>query len=188
MSKRSPQTNSGEPEAMLPIPDGGLGSGMPDWLRRPPAWRNAGTTPASPRKIPPPDTSPIDPRTILTIDDLPTWLQGIATATSGRRVGDVMEPSTNRDGDAPTVRVEPAPPSPVVEPKSTVVAPSPSGTVPPTLPESQTGDVALTRVRLSARPSPISAQRWAAISPTLALSAALLVALVVILLLALGNL
>ena len=171
---------------MLPIPDGGLGSGMPEWLRRPPAWRNAGTTPSPPRKIPPPDTSPIDPRTILTIGDLPTWLQGIATATSVRRDGDVVNPPIDREDDAPAA--EPAPPPPVVDQKRTVAARSPLEAVSPPLPERRAEDVAVTRVRLASKPSPASPQRWLHASPTLALSAALLVALVVILLLTASNL
>lgn len=59
------------------IPDGGLGSTMPAWLRQPPAWKRSAPPPVT-RTIPPPDTSVIDPRTILDIDDLPTWLQAIA--------------------------------------------------------------------------------------------------------------
>ncbi|CAA9547005.1 MAG: hypothetical protein AVDCRST_MAG87-555, partial [uncultured Thermomicrobiales bacterium] len=110
---------------MLPIPDGGLGSGMPDWLRRPPAWRSTGTTPAPSKVIPPPDNSPIDPRTMLTVDDLPAWLQGIAAATSGSKDVDRENPTVDRDGDAPTVDAEPASASSDVGPESTFVEPSP---------------------------------------------------------------
>lgn len=60
------------------IPDGGLGSSMPEWLQRPPAWRGITVREPRQRDLPPPDTSVIDPRTILEIDDLPVWLQRIA--------------------------------------------------------------------------------------------------------------
>ena len=72
-------------EEMRPLPDGGLTEGLPDWLRRPPAWRNlsrkergegAGEAEQS---LPEPDTSLIDPRTLVDVADLPAWLQQIAT-------------------------------------------------------------------------------------------------------------
>lgn len=73
-------------EEMRPLPDGGLGANMPAWLRKPPAWRNlprpeGDRDPAS-KELPEPDTSVIDPRTLVDVDDLPTWLQEIA-ARSG---------------------------------------------------------------------------------------------------------
>lgn len=68
--------SAGEPRA---IPDGGLGEAMPEWLRRPPAWRQL--EPRAPRKpLPPPDTSVIDPATLVSVDDLPAWLRAIARA------------------------------------------------------------------------------------------------------------
>ena len=68
------------------MPDGGLTEGLPDWLRRPPAWRNlprreAGTDPEitdGEPALPDPDTSVIDPRTLVDVADLPEWLQQIA--------------------------------------------------------------------------------------------------------------
>ncbi|MGC4105440.1 MAG: hypothetical protein QM753_03670 [Thermomicrobiales bacterium] len=107
------------PDAGPIIPDGGLTDAMPDWLRRPPAWRgipvpdlpmppdatgesapdavaddalaNAPTPDApdatpvpdaegemrTPKTLPPPDTSPIDPTSLVELDDLPAWLIGI---------------------------------------------------------------------------------------------------------------
>jgi hypothetical protein len=59
------------------IPDGGLGSAMPAWLQEPPTWKRVPTA-TSARTIPAPDTTVIDPRTLLDIDDLPGWLQDIA--------------------------------------------------------------------------------------------------------------
>jgi hypothetical protein len=84
VSERDKTTNTTTDDAtadeeMRPLPDGGLTEGLPDWLRRPPAWRNL------PRKeggeeqaLPEPDTSVIDPRTLVDVADLPTWLQQIA--------------------------------------------------------------------------------------------------------------
>lgn len=218
MSKRSPRSDQGEPDALPPIPDGGLGSGMPEWLRRPPAWRSAGTSaapPAAPAKaLPHPDTSPIDPRSILTVEDLPAWLQGIAHAASIGGEADLEDPAVEQDSGASTLLPEPAPVLPGSA-RETSVAPSPErpaptavrepapflhqagpGTVIASLPERRTPTtVSVTRTkeaappwfRVSSRPSPLN-QKWNADTPTLALSAALLVALVVIVLLATGVL
>lgn len=218
MSKRSPRADQGEPDALPPIPDGGLGSGMPEWLRRPPAWRVAGTSaiPAAPppRDIPPPDTSPIDPRTILTVDDLPAWLQGIAHAASVGGRADQEDPTVEQDSGAPATVPEPAPvlpgggretaaaPSPerpaptaVREPApvlhqagpGTVIAPLPERAAPTTVSVTRTKQATPPWFRVSSRPSPLN-RKWNADTPTLALSAALLVALVVIVLLATGVL
>lgn len=71
-----------EDEQLPPIPDGGLAESMPDWLRRPPAWRTLQDSevmqpePARAGKLPDADSSVIDPRTLLTDDDLPEWLRG----------------------------------------------------------------------------------------------------------------
>lgn len=80
-------TEAAERDAMRPIPDGGLQQAMPEWLRRPPAWRDlpkraesaAGTPPEPARKtLPEPDTSEIDPRSLVDVSDLPLWLQDLA--------------------------------------------------------------------------------------------------------------
>jgi hypothetical protein len=72
-------------EEMRPLPDGGLQSEMPDWLRRPPAWRNLERDASGEeRQLPEPDTSVIDPRTLVDIGDLPQWLQEVA-ARHGER-------------------------------------------------------------------------------------------------------
>lgn len=62
------------------IPDGGLGAGMPEWLRQTPSWkRTSEATGATPvRALPAPDTSVIDPRRLIGIDDLPGWLQALS--------------------------------------------------------------------------------------------------------------
>lgn len=68
-----------QPEEMRPIPDGGLQDAMPSWLKRPPAWRSMPTAEQRhERSLPEPDTSTIDPRTLVDVTDLPQWLQSIA--------------------------------------------------------------------------------------------------------------
>lgn len=75
---------------MPPIPDGGLSESMPDWLRRPPAWRTlkdadvVQTEPVASDRLPEPDTSIIDPRSILTEDDLPLWLRNMGRGMRSR--------------------------------------------------------------------------------------------------------
>src|SRR5680860_155139 len=77
-----PQDEQREGE-MPSIPDGGLSGSMPDWLRRPPAWRTlpdrevAQTTPGTVSTLPDADTSDIDPRTFIQDDDLPEWLRSL---------------------------------------------------------------------------------------------------------------
>ncbi|MGI8405650.1 MAG: hypothetical protein ACR2OE_12965 [Thermomicrobiales bacterium] len=85
---------------LRPLPDGGLGENMPDWLRRPPAWRDLPVTlvaesrviaPLVPaekdatvakRELPPQDTSIIDPKTLIEFDDLPAWLRELGASRS----------------------------------------------------------------------------------------------------------
>lgn len=88
-----PDTGSSPGSGQPPIPDGGLGTSMPDWLQRPPAWRGMGDRSLEKRDLPPPDTSVIDPRTMLDIGDLPQWLQRIAARAedSGTTVTGVSE-------------------------------------------------------------------------------------------------
>lgn len=68
-----------QPEELRPIPDGGLKDTMPGWLKRPPAWRNMPSAEQRhERTLPEPDTSEIDPKTLVDVNDLPQWLQTIA--------------------------------------------------------------------------------------------------------------
>lgn len=119
------------------IPDGGLSEAMPDWLRRPPAWRgmpvpdlpaapdaadaapvSAGTPPAAPdgaptppKVMPPPDTSPIDPSSLIELDDLPEWLVGLGKRDLPPRPQPGPLPdAVERAADGPTV---PAPSIPL---------------------------------------------------------------------------
>lgn len=76
-----------QPEQMRSIPDGGLKDAMPSWLKRPPAWRDLPTAEQRrERALPEPDTSEIDPRTLVDVSDLPQWLQAIAAR------GDIAAP------------------------------------------------------------------------------------------------
>lgn len=59
------------------IPDGGLGSAMPEWMREPPSWKRA-AAPAVVRPLPEADDSEIDPRRLIELDDLPQWLRDVA--------------------------------------------------------------------------------------------------------------
>ena len=88
MADRDDQSN------LPPIPDGGLAESMPDWLRRPPAWRTLPDRdvtlpePTETAALPEPDDSVIDPRTSLGDDDLPAWLRNLG-------------PGRRRDADYP---------------------------------------------------------------------------------------
>lgn len=87
-----------QPEEMRPIPDGGLKDAMPSWLKRPPAWRSMPTAEQRhERRLPEPDTSEIDPKTLIDVSDLPQWLQAIAAREDlpapepGESVGHAVE-------------------------------------------------------------------------------------------------
>jgi hypothetical protein len=88
-------------EHLPPIPDGGLSGSMPDWLQRPPAWRAVDDDePAQlnhdhPDALLRTDTSMIDPRTLLTEDDLPPWLRGFP-----RSAGPAQEGAKRQERDA----------------------------------------------------------------------------------------
>lgn len=80
-----------QPEELRPIPDGGLKDNMPGWLKRPPAWRNMPSAEQRhERTLPDPDTSEIDPKTLVDVNDLPQWLQTIAAR------GDVPLPTPDQ--------------------------------------------------------------------------------------------
>jgi hypothetical protein len=73
----------GNDEQLPPIPDGGLADSMPDWLRRPPAWQMVSGGDSAKRNydhshvLSQGETSVIDPRTLLTEEDLPLWLRSL---------------------------------------------------------------------------------------------------------------
>jgi hypothetical protein len=68
------RTPEDKDDDLRPIPDGGLATSLPDWLKEPPSWTKEQTSVA----VLPPDTSPIDPRTLVRDEDLPEWLRAIA--------------------------------------------------------------------------------------------------------------
>jgi hypothetical protein len=88
-----------------PLPDGGLHSSMPTWLREPPERSVAESLPltrvvASPRIENPAPLGPrADPRTFLTDDDFPRWLRDLAA----RR--DEAAPRSAEPADTPPAAV-----------------------------------------------------------------------------------
>lgn len=114
-------------EAMRPIPDGGLQQSMPEWLRRPPAWRNLpkreeAVSPVSTgissglsaRELPAPDTSEIDPRSLVDIADLPQWLQEVAARADARPAALVMiEPDLPQEEPKESLMTDPENRNPV---------------------------------------------------------------------------
>lgn len=112
------------PDADRPsIPDGGLGVTMPDWLQRPPAWRGMAVREPERRDLQPPDTSVIDPRTMLDLGDLPVWLQRIAARSVESETAEMYDLQV---GTAPST--EPAS-EPDPEPPDTA-SPDAAGTAP----------------------------------------------------------
>lgn len=93
-SRPERDTGSSSADTPPPIPDGGLAASMPEWLQRPPAWRGMTVREPERRDLPPPDTSVIDPRTMLQIDDLPEWLQRIAARATGGEPEETAETDT----------------------------------------------------------------------------------------------
>jgi len=78
------------------IPDGGLGAAMPEWLQQTPSWKRS-PEPTPVRSIPAPDTSVIDPRHLIDVDDLPQWLQAVSSREPGKRTSTValIDPETS---------------------------------------------------------------------------------------------
>lgn len=178
-----------EDEQLPPIPDGGLAQSMPDWLRRPPAWRTLHDTeieqpkPATTGELPEADTSVIDPRTFLTDDDLPAWL---------RRFGALSRPVSSKaeareDDDAVASNDEPDGER-AVAPVATVPGPVASSRFVPRSPVVTQTDrrEASRRPTTSAAPSRTTrasgyrAAWWQGPQLAILLAVALLVALVII--------
>jgi hypothetical protein len=57
-------------DELPPIPDGGLRTSMPAWLKTAPAW--------AAHTIPAPDHSPIDPATLVREEDVPKWMRDLS--------------------------------------------------------------------------------------------------------------
>ncbi len=62
---------------------------MPDWLQATPGWKRSPVA-APTREIPAPDTSSIDPRKLVDVDDLPQWLQAVSTREPRKPVPTVV--------------------------------------------------------------------------------------------------
>lgn len=169
-----------------PIPDGGLATSMPDWLRRPPAWR---TLPerevlppenAAPTNLPEADTSMIDPREFIHDDDLPAWLRSL------RRPDPIAEPVSGGHAGAqlasPTVAVkgDDQPAVVTVDDQPTTFRPRRRATV--TTSSSTTTSSSPAVRAFETRPSP-ARSRLEQRATTLALGVALVIALLVILIL-----
>lgn len=129
---------------MRPIPDGGLQDAMPSWLKRPPAWRNMPTAEERfERTLPEPDTSEIDPKSLVDITDLPQWLQMIAAREAVPAPEPAIEHAveqilqTQPEPDAVEIEVDnPDPePVPIPEAEESVPVTEPVLTPPEMLPE-----------------------------------------------------
>ncbi len=176
---------------MPPIPDGGLSESMPDWLRRPPAWRTledadvVQTRPAVADRLPEPDTSVIDPRTFLIDDDLPLWLRNMGRGLRTRRelpgdddaveVEARLDEATGENGEATSVPTHTTAPRSASQPASRFVPRAPTVIAPPraAAPMERVGQVTQGYLR---EPSPW----WQGAPMVLLLSALLLAAVVVI--------
>ena len=207
-----PAAQDDDPE-MRPLPDGGLGENMPDWLRRPPAWRvlpatqmpsfepdPATTTP--PRELPPEDTSVIEPTSLIEFDDLPRWLRELGTQrlTHEDEVTETVDVSvTDAEGEESPVPVAPDSAARAAPAPSSAVDAAPQGDALPTseepLPAPEPAPEpshAETSTPAGSKPMPAAPAReiqfWQRGEVVLLLVAALLVAVVVAILLATGVL
>ena len=114
---------SDKSDQMRPIPDGGLKDAMPSWLKRPPAWRDLPSVEERhERTLPDPDTSLIDPHSLVDVNVLPQWLQSIA-ARGEPQVADIETP------DEISVEVMDTP-KPDLATAETTMAESPDSQVP----------------------------------------------------------
>ena len=188
MSDREDQSN------LPPIPDGGLTDAMPEWLRRPPAWRTLPDRevmvpePENASDLPEPDESIIDPRTFLTDDDLPAWLRRLGPGRALRsQDGDHAEPGDEHTRLTPSDATEPD----SLLPAERRTAASPSRfrpTSPPVAPALSRVDNADQGVALRQRPippEPAQSPAWQGAWVVAVLAALLVVALSVIVVLVL---
>ena len=170
-----------------PIPDGGLAESMPDWLRRPPAWRTlperevAIPEPEAAAELPAPDASVIDPRTFLSDDDLPAWLRALGP---GRRAGSAAgtaEASPPSESRAHTAVADPRGRDAAAD---TVRLPGPARFVPtsPAAPVPGPGSSGTPRAdgRLAPRPVPPARTSGQPAGAVVVLAGLLLIAIVVI--------
>lgn len=116
-----------------PIPTDGLGESLPDWLQRPPAWRGMTVREPARRDLPPPDTSVIDPRTMLELGDLPVWLQRIAARSMASEATDAhdVQPGPANPAEPTEEKVSSALPEPTPDPDPPAPDPGPPAIEPP---------------------------------------------------------
>lgn len=69
-----PVAKSATSDPFRPIPDGGLATNLPSWLKDRPAWSTSEQSPV----ITKPDESVIDPRLLVSEEDFPDWLRAVA--------------------------------------------------------------------------------------------------------------
>jgi len=176
---------------MPPIPDGGLSTSMPDWLRRPPAWRALPDHEVKPSSVagsvtlPEIDASVIDPRSFIHDDDLPGWLRSM------RRPAPIAEPESagGVEGSGsppvqPTEAVEAADEPAIVGVNHRPVAFQPRRPAIVATSLSTTTSVSPAVRAFASRPSPArSRSRWEQRVTTLVLGIALVISLLVILIL-----
>jgi hypothetical protein len=172
-SDNAPGETASAADEMRPLPDGGLTGSMPEWLRRPPAWRDLPAKPdaSASRELPEPDTSVIDPRTLIDVSDLPPWLHSIAARSSGVQI-------ESNPSEAP---VEPELDQAVVAGEAVEAAPE-TRKVPFVSQEPPASD------HIPLAESVASPPWWQSSMAIAALAASLLIALVLIILLATGIL
>lgn len=79
------------------IPDGGLQHAMPEWLRKPPAWKERQPATKARQVDITPDRSEIDPSSLVSVEDLPQWLQEIALRSVQEDPGPAAEVPDSAD-------------------------------------------------------------------------------------------
>lgn len=179
----APRDDQPEPD-MPPIPDGGLSTAMPEWLRRPPAWRTlpdreeARAATVESTNLPQADTSAIDPRTFIQDNDLPEWLRSMRRSAPNPGV---QPESIPEEGDTFTR------PGSVTESESPGAARAPMVFRPAQPRVSRPSSPVTTSVQPTNRVIPprtsAGQPRWEQRATTLALGVALVLALMVILVL-----
>lgn len=189
MSDREDKSN------LPPIPDGGLTEAMPDWLRRPPAWRtlpDREVTPPVPEAtgdLPEPDESVIDPRTFLGDDDLPEWLRTLGHGRVARLPVEPGEAVSDDETSRPDARGAGTTASgqqldrQSEQPASRFVPTTPP--VAPTTSKSNDTDQRLAPQSPSSRPEPATSPAWQGAWVVALLASLLVVAIAVIVVLVL---
>ena len=172
-------------EQLPPIPDGGLSESMPEWLRRPPAWRTlqdrevVQPDPVRTGDLPERDTSVIDPRTFLTDADLPEWIHALDQRPNSSDAAAVEAQSEIQDEDiaAPAATIAGPVAASRFVPRSPIVI--------PTTPADRTSSVSREAPRVQPPPAAKRAPAyraawWQGPQLVILLGVALLVALLII--------